>query len=128
MAKVRVTFKRIEQGSQEYGSDDEHMISEVFDLETDDGRRFPDLRATVKQIVGGKFETDPLEVSAPEEYNGPFNHAAFQAAAERYYRSCVGANASMFRMGPGAKGIRLIGNVLHLHRVEEFDVEEGGGW
>jgi hypothetical protein len=91
MAQATIKLQRLVQDSQEYGSDDEHMVSRVFfDLEID-GKKYQGLHCDVKQIVGSSFETAPLEVSALAGYKGPFNHQAFQQVIERYYRSLVGS-------------------------------------
>ena len=89
MAQAKIKLQRLVQDSQEYGSNDEHMVSRVFfDLEIDD-TKYQGLHCDVKQMVGSSFETAPLEVSAPTGYNGPFNHQAFQQIVERYYRGLL---------------------------------------
>jgi hypothetical protein len=71
MATARIIFNRCIQDSQEYGSDNEHMISRVFfTLEIRDRRI--DLHADIKQAVGSSYETGPVEVGMPEGYRGPF--------------------------------------------------------
>ncbi len=111
MAKARVIFHQCLQDSQNFGSDDEHMISRVsFTLEID-GRRYEGGLVDIKQTVGSSYETGPIEVGPPKgfPYKGPFNHEAFQVAVERYYRSCVGSTASGIRLGPGVEEFEVSG-------------------
>ena len=69
---MKVKFNSLLQDSQDLGSDDEHMVSRVFfDLEFR-GETFIGLHADVKQTVGARFESAPLEVSKPDGYHGPF--------------------------------------------------------
>lgn len=125
MSTARVTFHQILQDSQELGSDNEHMISRVFfDLEVG-GERHEGLHADVKQPVGSSFEDDPLEVSAPSGYDGPFNFAAFREVTEEYYRRAIGSRGSAIQVGEGASNIRMHDNLIGLKMVAEFEVREG---
>ena len=89
MANALVKFTRLIQDSQDYGSDDEHMVSRAFFDLTIGENTYENLSVDIKQQVGSNFETSPLEISKPNGYNGPFNHQAFQGAVEKYYRSLV---------------------------------------
>ena len=71
------------QGSQEYGSTDQHMVSRVFFWLAVGGRRHDNLHVDVKQVAGGDYEKDPLEVSRPYGYDGPFNYEAFRDEVEK---------------------------------------------
>ena len=87
MPTARVVFDKGIQYSQDYGSDDEHMVSRIFFSIEVGGRRYDGLHVDVKQTVGSSYENGPIEVSSPKgSYKGPFNHEAFRAAAENYYR------------------------------------------
>ncbi len=79
MAKATVTFNRLVQDSQDYGSNDEHMVSRVFFTLEIDGTKH-ELYADIKQTVGSSYETGPIEVSKPHGYSGPFSHQEFQRA------------------------------------------------
>src|SRR5437667_4113784 len=128
MGKARVMFQELVQDSQEYGSDDEHMVSRVFfDLEVD-GKLHRSLSADVKQAVGSAFEKEGLEVSKPSKYSGPFNYGRFREVVEAYYRSQVGSKASGIRLGAGAKDIRMRNNRFVAKAVAEFEVDTSGGW
>ncbi len=124
MARIRVTFHRCIQDSQEYGSDDQHMISRIFFTIEEGGRRVGNLHADLKQIVGGDFERDPIEVSAPQGYSGPIDYEAFRHAAESYYRQLVGSTATGIHISPGAKGIRMYNNTFVREHVVEFDTPD----
>jgi len=66
MTKARVIFNKCIQDSQDYGSNDEHMVSRVFfTLEVGD-RRYDGLYVDVKQTVGSSYEDGPIEVSSPK--------------------------------------------------------------
>ena len=125
---AKVTFHRCIQDSQDYGSDDEHMISRVFfDLEVD-GQNSQNLYVDIKQPVGGDYESGPMEVYRPEGYRGPLNYEAFRNAVERYYRSLVGSSGSGIRIS-GGKGIRMRNNVFDIPGTAEFQVSEtDAGW
>lgn len=128
MKKAKVTFKKCIQDSQEYGSNDEHMVSRVFfDLEID-GKRYENLYANIKQVVGGDFEKDPLEIGIPENYKGPLNYQAFRDAVEDYYRSLVGSKGHGIHI-EGGSNIRMYDNRFIITKVVEFEIRENdAGW
>lgn len=127
MAKARVTFNRLVQDSQDYGSNDEHMVSRVFFTLEIDGTKH-ELYADIKQTVGSSYETGPIEVSKPHGYSGPFSHQEFQRAAEIYYRSLVGSSGSGIRIQGGAN-IRMRNNTFFKQAVFEFEVgKESTAW
>jgi len=126
---AKVTFIRCIQDSQEYGSDDEHMVSRVFfDLEVS-GTTHRGLFANLKQVVGSNYETGAIEVGPPVGYSGSFNHIAFRDAAERYFRGLVGSKASAIRV-QGGGDIRMRNNTFDMIRVESFeiDVDPSSAW
>lgn len=106
MPTATVHFKEIIQDSQDYGSDDKHMVSRVFfDLQVGD-KRYPGAHANLRQAVGATA-SDPLEVSPPAGYPGPFDQRKFQAEVEKYFRELVGGSASSIKRAPGAKSLRM---------------------
>ncbi len=106
MPTATVHFKELIQDSQNYGSDDEHMVSRVFfDLQVGD-KKYPGAYANLKQSVGSTA-SDRVEVSPPAGYSGPFDHQKFQAEVEKYFRSLVGSSGSPIIRGPGAKAARM---------------------
>ncbi len=123
MRKARVNFHKIIVDSQEYGSDDEYMVSRVFfDLEIG-GQKYSGPYADIKQTVGGSFNTTPIEVGSPPGYKGPFNYIAFREAVEKYYRSLVSANESLLSL----KGKRTRLKEIELVKEHSVEFEVGGG-
>lgn len=129
MKKAKVTFYKCIQDSQEYGSNDEYMISRIFfDIEMGD-QTHPNLYVDIKQTVGGNFESSSLEVSAPHGYKGPFNYNAFRNATENYYRSLVGSHGTGIHIGGSASNIRMYNNTFIRKESVEFEVEGvDSGW
>lgn len=106
MPTATVHFKELIQDSQNYGSDDEHMVSRVFfDLQVGD-KKYPGAYANLKQAVGATA-SEHIEVSPPAGYAGPFDHRKFQAEVEKYFRSLFVSSGSSIKRSPGAKGIRM---------------------
>jgi len=125
MSKAKITFYECLQNAQELGSDDEHMASRVFFSLEINGKRFEDLFADLKQTVGADYETGSIEVGPPKGYEGAFNHEAFHGCAEKYYRSCVGSEATGIRVGKGARGIRMFNNLFKKEMMFEFEISGG---
>ena len=68
MAKAKLVFHKCIQDSQDYGSDDERMVSRVFFTLTVAGNEHPDLYADIKQTVGSKVDTS-AELCAAAHYS-----------------------------------------------------------
>jgi hypothetical protein len=105
MSQISVTFHNLIQDSQEFGSDDEHMVSRVFFTIEVEGNSYPDMYCNLKQTVGSDFESGPIEVGTPQgaKYSGPFNYDAFREAVEGYYRGNVGSSGSGIGFGTGER-------------------------
>jgi hypothetical protein len=125
MPTAVVRFRACLQDSQEYGSNEEHMVSRVTLTLEAEGRRYPDLMVDVKQSVGSDFETAPLEVSRPHGYDGHLDYAAFRQLVEAYYRSLVGTQGSTIRIAPGAQRIRMRNNIIVRAMTATFEYEAG---
>ena len=119
MPRFKVTFHKCIQNSQDYGSNDQHMVSRVFFSLGVDQKQVGDYSADLKQAVGDDFETGAIEVGPPQGYQGPFDHAGFADAAAKYFRSLVGASASGIRIVGGAS-IKMRNNVFQKDAVFEF--------
>ena len=130
MAKIKITFHKCIQDSQEYGSNDEYMVSRIFfslevtKIENNVAKvdKYDNLYADLKQVIGGKFERNPIEVSPPylssgEPYSGVMNYQAFRNAAEDYFRGLVGTKASGIHIG-GGSNIRMYNNLF----MKEYSV------
>jgi hypothetical protein len=121
MKKYKVIFHTCIHDSQDYGSDDEHMVSRVFfDLEID-GEIFKDLFADLKQAVGRDIETGIIEVGPPKGYSGSFNHIAFRDAAEKYYRTLVGSPGRVIHI-EGGSNIHMRNTTLIQEMIFEFEL------
>lgn len=129
MPKVTLQFTHLVQDSQDYGSDDEHMVSRAF-FDVGCAGRTVASHADVKLVVGGDYASDPLEVGRPAGYQGPFDHAKFSDAVSQYVRRAVGPEAIGIRLGPGARNVRMRNNTFQCPWTVSFDVAEGdpAGW
>ena len=114
-------FHKLIQDNQDYGSDDQHMISREFFTIEIDGHVSKESYVDIKQPVGSDFETTPLEVSKPNGYNGPFNYEAFRQIAEDYYRSLIGSKGSGINIS-GDGNIRMLNNSYIHQATYEIDV------
>jgi hypothetical protein len=102
MPEAIIRFSRCIQDSQDYGSDDEHMVSRVFFRLQTDAELFPDLMCDVRQTVGEAFETAPLEVGQPIGYDGSLDYTLFRQAVEDYYRSSFGSRGEAIQIEDGS--------------------------
>ena len=102
MPEAIIRFSRCIQDSQDYGSDDEHMVSRVFFRLQTDAELFPDLMCDVKQMVGEAFETARLEVGQPIGYHGSLDYTLFRQAVEEYYRSSFGSRGEAIQIEDGS--------------------------
>ena len=90
MASMKVNFASCIYDSEEYGSDDQHIVSRVFFGIWCEGLLYSGLYADVKHPVEGDIETDPFKITGPQGYGGPISPEAFKRAVGQYYRSLVG--------------------------------------
>ena len=126
MTTAKLLLHQLIQDSQDYSSDDEHMVSRVFfDLEID-SKKHEGLYADIKQPVCSWFESSPLEVSSSANYKGPFNYEAFRNIVENYYRSLAGAGSFGIHI-EGGSNIRMRNNRLAQSVAAEFEVQVAGG-
>ena len=130
MPKAQLIFTTIIQDSQEFGSNNEHMVSRVFfDLRVG-GDLHAGLAADVKQVIGTEYENAPLLVSMPQSLAGSVSYADFRKHVEQYYRESFGSSGSAFRFGPGTK-VRTMHNVVSCRSVAEIeflDSQRKAGW
>jgi hypothetical protein len=127
MNTLRITFWRLIQDSQDFGSDDDHMVSRAFfDLEYAGVIR-RDLHVDIKLPVGGDVDKDPLEVGTVQGYSGPVNYGALREAIEEYFRSLVGSRGRGIRI-TGGSNIRMRNNTFDQKAVVELPVTTQGGW
>lgn len=128
MALAKITFYKLIQDSQEYGSDDEYMVSRAFFNLEIEGKKYFDLYVDIKQTVGTNFETAPFEIGIPHGYSGPFNHVAFREEVENYYRSLIGLEGRGIHI-EGGRNIRMRNNIFIQEKIVEFEVSsDPAGW
>lgn len=120
MAALKITFYKCVQDSQDYGSDDDHMVSRVFFTFEIDDKKY-DLYADIRQTIGSNIEEYPIEVIRPDGYQGPFPYQCFRDAAEKYYRSLVGSSGRDINI-QGGSNIRMRNNIFEQIMVVECDV------
>jgi hypothetical protein len=117
------------QDSQEYGSNNEEMVSRVFFDLLVDGEPKGSFHADVKLVVGGSYETDSLEVGRPAGYRGPFDHGRFAELVTKYIRQLVGSAGRGIRLGPGAQNIRMTNNTFVAPASFTFEASrDSAGW
>lgn len=126
MKKAKITFFKCVQDSQEFGSNDEHMISRIFFNAEYNGTVNTNLYAQIKQAVGSSFNEEQIEVSFPEGITGPFNFVAFSEAAKEYFLRLVGSGGSGINIGGGCSNIRMMNNTFQMPFEVEFDISEPG--
>ena len=132
MAIAKLFFKGVLQNSQDYGNNDEHMISHViFDLEIE-GKRHENLYATIKQPVGSSFESANLEIYRPINYKGHlFNYTPYRSKVESYFRGIIGLNGTGIGFSsPGVSNLCMRDNWIEHPCTDEFEVQldSDGSW
>ena len=128
MPTATVRFHKCIQDSQDYGSNDEHMVSRVFLTLEAGGKVYPNLTVDIKQTVGARFETAPLEVGPPKGYNGSYNYAAFREVVERYYRALVGSQGRGIHI-VGPSDVRMRNNTFVQPGVATFEyTDQSPAW
>jgi len=125
MSTLKITFNKCVQDSQEYGSDNEHMVSKVFF-----SLNGKDYECIIRQPYGESFsfENDPVEVESPDELKKLMNYGQFRDEVEKYYRNLVGSQAKAIGIH-GGQGIRMTNNTFIIsHTVEIDEAEPSGAW
>ena len=132
MATIKITYTQLVQDSQEYGSDDEHMISRAtFDLEFE-GEVYSNCTVDIKQTVGSDYDSGPLEVFNLQGYDGPNDVSKMQFNTEVLYRSLIGSQGSGINFDSNSSNIRMQNNTFNINRTFEYMIENSstlsGGW
>ncbi len=96
---MKVHFTSCVQDSRDYGSDDEYIVSRVFFSIECEGLQYTGLQADIKQAVDDDIETDSLEVTLPQGYDGPISDEGFRRAAGAYYRMLLGRGGTGIQSG-----------------------------
>lgn len=126
--KARVIFHKCIINIQEYGVEDEYMVSRIFySIETSD-ERYDNLTSDVKLTSGDSYETGSLEISRPENYKGPFNYSEFVNVADAYIRNLFGSRGREINIS-GSSNVHM-SNITMIHPMEAYISidSSSGGW
>lgn len=126
MPRATIHFVGCEQGSQELGTGDEHMVARVdFEMSVE-GERIDGLSCEVKQTVGEGYEDGRLEVGPVQGLNLATDYQAIRDAVEQYYRSLVGAGGLI---DTGGARTFMTGQIFRVPRDIEVDLPgDSLGW
>ena len=124
MNKATITFFKCIQDSQEFGSDNEYMVSRVFFSLEYDGIEKSYFHAQIKQAVGSSCNDNQIEVSLPEGITGPFNFNAFSDAAKAYYLRLIRPRGCFIKVGDSGSSIRTMNNTFQMSYVVEFTISD----
>jgi hypothetical protein len=122
-------FTGIQQSVHDLNTGNDAMTSTVtFRIRGRDGS-WHEGSVNVKQIAGGDYRTDPLEVgSVAFPDGGPsFKYDGFRDLVEAYYRKHFGPGGRAVNVG-GQSSVRMWGNTVEssaAFRVEEADSRAG---
>lgn len=130
--QLQGTFVGCLVDAQDLNTKDDSMISRIdFVVVGFDGRENPG-QLIVKQVTGGSFAGDPIEVSPPENYTGPgVDYSQLRGLAEKYYRSLVGSEGTGLRVAKdAATDVRMRNCRVSLRVPFTIDATTGtgGGW
>jgi hypothetical protein len=126
MGKGKIYFFKCIQDSQEYGSDNEYMVSRVFFNVDINGKVKNNLYSDIKQTVGSKYSREFIEVRLPDGITGPFNYEDFANAARDYYLQMCGPNAKGIKIEGNCSNIRMRNNTFLIPYTAEFDIVNPG--
>lgn len=129
MSQATIYYRRAVVDGQEYGSNDEYMVSRIFFDMLVDGKRHENLYSDVKQTVGAEFEKAPLEVTRPVGLKGAFNYEAFRQETESYYRNLFGKTGRAVRTANGCS-VRVRNCLFEIPKTVQisFDNLTGNAW
>lgn len=129
MSKAIIIVHKCIQDDQEYGSNNEFMISRVFFTISKNNNTSDEHFAIVKQTAGSDYETAPLEVYLPPNKKLNFNYEQFRVGIERYYREIIDqGNSEIIILGAG--NVRMTNITYHYARQFEVDIIDmaNTGW
>lgn len=123
---TRVTFERVVQDAQEYGSTETQAVSRVFfELEAG-GETYSDMYVDLTEPALGDHAEDTLAVGAPQYVGtgqtfdpGVLDQKALERAVRTYYRSLVNS-AGFGKHLAKDKGFRTQGDTLGLVQTVEL--------
>jgi hypothetical protein len=127
MPKVAVNILKCIQDSQEYGSNDDHMVSRVFCRISVDGRKIGDFYSDIKQTVGADYGADSIEVIPPHDYKGHYNHQAYSEGVRAYFLRAFNRSGAEFSFG-NSTNVRMRNNTCTTPHQFEFEADQPSGW
>ena len=128
MDKLTLNFERAVIDSQDYGSDDEFMVSRVFFSIDKGGKKTTGLHVDVKQTVGSNFESSPLEIGRPIGFSDSLKYDEFREAVEKYFRQLIGTQGRVIKVQGPAK-IRIQNSTFMMSAKFEISGEkESPAW
>ena len=89
MAKIELTFERLEHDVADYGSDGGSVGSRAFFSTKRDGVLEGNFHADLSYPVDADLKTADIEVSAPEGYRKAFPQEAFAEEAAAWARGLI---------------------------------------
>lgn len=129
--QLNARFIGCAQDIHDANTGDDAMVSRV-EFEVSHGGKVHRGSLIVKQIAGGDYAADPLEVGWLEyPKDAPrLKYDSLRDQAERYYRGLVGEQGRVSRFGAGAQSIRMRNNYMAIEMpfVAEAVESSGGGW
>lgn len=124
----KIIFHSCLQDAQEYGSDNEYMVSRIFFSLVFQDKMLDNLFADIKQTVGDDFEKGQLEVSPPQGIKQTIDYSIFRDLVEKYYRSLVGKQGRSIRI-EGGNNIRMFNNLHTFEMQADISIDtDKGAW
>ena len=123
MKKAKIIFFKCIHDSQEFGTNDEYMISRVyFSLEYNGIEK--DSFAQIKQPAGSSCNEKFFEVSFPEGIPEPLNSDYLTDTVKAYYMRLVGARGCFVKLGDNGVSARIqtMNKLYLMTHEEEFNV------
>lgn len=124
MKEAVITFYKTIVDSQEYGSDNDHIISRVFfiinvrDVKTQ-------MHVDVKQPFGESFSyaKNPVEVGNPFKGEPPVDYMKFRDAVEDYYRSIFSVDGSSAVISStGLGNVRILDSTFETRKQVKLKI------
>ena len=91
MAKIELTFERLEHDVADYGSDESTVGSRAFFSTKRDGALEGNFHADLSYPVDADLETAVIEVEPPEGYRREFPQEGFADEASAWARTLIGS-------------------------------------
>lgn len=101
----------------------------LVSIKLDENVSYGPFKVGMKQVIGGKFDADPIEVDPVMGYRGPMNYEGFRNAAEAYYRSLFGSTGTAIKISESAQATRMVGSHFTKEMRVDFEAKDPGhGW